>query len=145
MDAFYEWLAISTATIDEILSDSFETLPGQKGDTDAAARRVAAWCRSCASGDWALFERRLRRDGLSIGAVLARFATNRRMATAAQPVWIDDAVWIEAALKEPSTRVNAASVSSEPFAFEQLSGQLRLGQIVNACAAAAHVGFFEVD
>jgi len=27
-----------------------------------AARRLAAWCRSCASGDWSLFGRRLARD-----------------------------------------------------------------------------------
>jgi hypothetical protein len=55
---FYEHLIVRGATIDELLSDDFERLPGQKGDTDLAARRLAAWCRSCASGDWSLFNRR---------------------------------------------------------------------------------------
>ena len=50
MDAFYERLIVRAATIDELLSDDFEALPGQKGDTDLAARRLAAWCQSCASG-----------------------------------------------------------------------------------------------
>ena len=50
MDAFYERLIVRAATIDELLSADFEPLPGQKGDTDVAARRLAAWCRSCASG-----------------------------------------------------------------------------------------------
>ena len=64
MDDFYERLMVRAATIDELLSDDFEPLPGQKGDADLAARRLAAWCRSCASGDWSLFGRRLDRDGL---------------------------------------------------------------------------------
>ena len=82
MDAFYERLIVRAATIDELLSDKFETLPGQKSDADLAARRLAAWCQSCASGDWSLFNRRLKRDGLSIGQVLTRFATVRRSASA---------------------------------------------------------------
>ncbi len=59
MDAFYERLAVRAATVDEVLSDDFEPLPGQKGDADLAGRRLAAWCRACASGDWSLFGRRL--------------------------------------------------------------------------------------
>jgi glucose-6-phosphate dehydrogenase assembly protein OpcA len=58
MDAFLDRLILRAATIDELLSDEYETLPGQKADTDLATRRLAAWCRSCASGDWALFNRR---------------------------------------------------------------------------------------
>jgi hypothetical protein len=85
VDSFYERLIVRAATIDELLSDEFETLPGQKGDADLAGRRLAAWCRDCASGDWSLFGRRLERDGLSIGPVLARFATARRQASAAPP------------------------------------------------------------
>ena len=84
MDAFYERLIVRAATIDELLSDDFEPLPGQKGDADLAARRLAAWCRSSASGDWSLFERRLDRDGLTIGQVLTKFATVRRKASASQ-------------------------------------------------------------
>ena len=82
MDAFYERLVVSAATLDEVLSDDFEPLSGQKGDADLAARRLAAWCRSCASGDWSLFGRRLDRDGLAFAPVLARLAAVRRSASA---------------------------------------------------------------
>ena len=109
MDAFYERLIVRAATIDELLSDDFEPLPGQKGDTDLAARRLAAWCRSCASGDWSLFDRRLERDGLAIAQVLARFAAVRRKASAAPPAWIEDAIWLETALQEPGQ--NAAPIA----------------------------------
>ena len=122
MDAFYERLIVRAATIDELLSDDFEPLPGQKGDTDLAVRRLAAWCRSCASGDWSLFGRRLDRDGWTIGQALSRFATVRRKASASKPAWIDDAIWIEAALQSPTknTKPIAAFEQTEPCAFEHL-------------------------
>jgi type 2 lantibiotic biosynthesis protein LanM len=122
MEPFFERLMVRAATIDELLSDAFEPLPGQKGDADAAARRLAAWCRSCASGDWSLFDRRLERDRLSIGHVLARFATVRRKDCASTPAWIEDAIWIEAALRGPTRDVKATSVpaQAEPCAFEHL-------------------------
>ena len=94
-EVFFEQLIVRASTIDERLSDDFEPLPGQKGDTDKAALRLAAWCRSCASGDWSLFGHRLARDGLSITDALARLATIRRSAVAQRPTWIDDAVWID--------------------------------------------------
>jgi hypothetical protein len=52
MDAFYERLIFRTATFDELLSGDFEPVPGQKGDTDLAARRLAAAAtgRSSAGG-----------------------------------------------------------------------------------------------
>jgi class II lanthipeptide synthase len=121
MDAFYERLAVRAATLDEVLSDDFAPLPGQKGDADLAARRLAAWCRSCASGDWSLFGRRLDRDGFAFAPVLARLAAVRRIA-AALPSWIEDAVWVEAALQD--TGGNAAPLpapsSVDPCAFEEL-------------------------
>jgi class II lanthipeptide synthase len=122
MDSFYDRLITRAATIDELLSDDFETLPGQKGDADAATKRLAAWCRSCASGDWLLFSRRLERDKLAIDQVLARFATIRRRVCAPPPAWIDDAIWIEAALQ--GARNDPAAIAT-PFegarcAFEHL-------------------------
>ena len=102
MDAYYERLIVGAATIDELLSDDFEAVPGQKGDADLAARRLEAWCRSSASGDWSLFVRRLERDGWAIDQVLARFAGVRRKASAAPPAWIDDAIWIAEALQKPA-------------------------------------------
>src|SRR5882672_7663425 len=118
MDAFYERLVVSAATLDEILSDDFEPLSGQKGDADLAARRLAAWCRSCASGDWSLFGRRLDRDGLAFAPVLARLAAVRRKPSAAAPAWVEDAIWIEAALQGG----NAAPIAAphDPCAFEEL-------------------------
>jgi type 2 lantibiotic biosynthesis protein LanM len=121
MDAFYERLIVHAATIDELLSDDFEPLPGQKGDADRAARRLAGWCCSCASGDWSLFSRRLHRDRLSIDQVLARFATVRRSATAATPAWIDDAIWIMEALQTSGIDNKLVAPDHvEPCAFEHL-------------------------
>jgi type 2 lantibiotic biosynthesis protein LanM len=121
MDAFFESLIVRAATIDELLSDDFEALPGQKGDSELAARRLAAWCRSCASGDWSLFSRRLERDQLAIAQVLARFATVRRSASALQPPWLDDAIWIDAALRGSTSRSKqVAEPDTEPCAFEHI-------------------------
>jgi len=120
MDAFYERLAVRAATLDEVLSDAFEPLPGQKGDADLAARRLAAWCRASASGDWSLFGRRLERDGFAFAPVLARLAAVRRTSVAL-PSWIEDAIWVEAALQD--TGGNAAlkiSDKTDPCAFEEL-------------------------
>src|SRR4029453_2002685 len=103
MDVFHERFTLRAATIDELLSDDFEILPGQKSDADLAARRLAAWCQSCASGDWSLFNQRLGRDGWTIDTVLKRFATVRRKASAPAPPWLVDAMWIEAALGGPRT------------------------------------------
>jgi hypothetical protein len=49
MDDFFERLTVRAATVDELLSDDFEPLPGQKAAADLAARRLAACYRSCAS------------------------------------------------------------------------------------------------
>jgi type 2 lantibiotic biosynthesis protein LanM len=121
IDDFFERLIARASTVDEHLSDNFEPLRGQKRDTDVAAQRLAAWCRSCASGDWLLFGRRLARDGLTFDQVLARFAAARHSAMAARPSWIEDAVWIEQALRStavPNIRPDVGD--AEPHAFEHL-------------------------
>jgi type 2 lantibiotic biosynthesis protein LanM len=122
VNAFYERLSLRAASVDELLSDDFQPAPGQKMDADLAARRLAAWCRASASGDWTLFGRRLERDGLTAGDVLARFSAVRRNAQASQPLWLSDAVWVEAALQKKvnSDRGFSAPSESEAFAFEQL-------------------------
>jgi type 2 lantibiotic biosynthesis protein LanM len=122
MDPFHEHLIVRAATIDELLSDDFETLSGQKGDAGTAAQRLAAWCSACASGDWSLFNRRLERDGLTIEQVLARFATARRKVSVPPPTWIGDAVRIEAALQSPAANAGPAALrgQAEPYAFEHL-------------------------
>ncbi|MGB6542014.1 MAG: type 2 lanthipeptide synthetase LanM family protein [Xanthobacteraceae bacterium] len=129
-------MTVRAATIDELLSDDFEPLPGQKEDADRAARRLAAWCRSCASGDWSLFGRRLERDGLTLAEVLARFATLRRKASTSAPAWVDDAIWIEAALQRPALdrKPLTALAPGEPCAFEQLFTPLveQAGELLRA-------------
>jgi len=122
MDAFFERLIVRAATIDELLSDDFETAPGQKGDADLAARRLAAWCQSSTSGDWSLFGRRLARDGLTTDQVLPRLATVRRAASAPPPAWIDDAIWILSDMQNApkGTGAKAALERNGPCAFEHL-------------------------
>ena len=122
MDAFYERLIVRAATIDELLSDDFEPLAGQIGDADLATRRLAAWCQSSASGDWSLFGRRLERDGLVISQVQTKFAGVHRKASASPPAWIEDAIWIEAALQSPAKidKPSATLAQTEPNAFEHL-------------------------
>jgi type 2 lantibiotic biosynthesis protein LanM len=122
MDPFFERLAVRAATIDELLSDDFETLPGQKAHSDLAAQRLSAWCQSCASGDWSMFNRRLERDGLSLAHVLGRFATVRRRASATLPAWIEDAIWIEGALQGRGSDAHPEDTGgrTERYPFEGL-------------------------
>ncbi len=122
MSDFFERLIVRAATIDELLSDDFETLPGQKSDTDKVGRRLAAWCRSSASGDWSLFLRRLERDGLGIGHVLERLGSVRHNPTAPRPAWIEDAIWVEGALSDDSENSKPLlwPESLRPFPFENL-------------------------
>lgn len=95
-----EALATRAGTIDELLSDEFESLRGLKRDTDRAAKRLAAWCNSSSSGDWELFDRRLRRDGHTLAGVLTRFAAARRRPSVPLPRWARDAEWIQVALQK---------------------------------------------
>jgi type 2 lantibiotic biosynthesis protein LanM len=118
MEAGYARVLARAATIDELLSDAYQPLSGQKGDADLAGRRLAAWCRAAASGDWSLFARRLHRDGLSIPDVLARFATVRRNPSVPAPAWMDDGAWVAAALHLPDEPGPAHAGAD--VAFEQL-------------------------
>lgn len=122
MQAFDERLPARSATIDELLSDRFEPLPGRKDGAELAARRLAAWCRACANGDWAIFARRLERDRLAFAEVLPRLATVR---PSMPPGWVADASWIEAALQAGPGQGSAhfklpAEPVGEPCAFEDL-------------------------
>lgn len=122
MDEFFAGFAVRAATIDELLSDAFEPSRGQKPDADLAARRLSAWCRSCASGDWSLFARRLSKDNLPFERVLARFATVRRNPACPMPTWVADAQWIDAVVQYPAKAGTLASLHSvgAPQAFEGL-------------------------
>ena len=82
MDSFYDRLINRAATIDDLLSDEFEAIPREADEADSGQRRLAVWCQSAASGDWSLFERRIKRDGLDSPGVLARLTAARRKPTA---------------------------------------------------------------
>ena len=120
MDAFYQRLVERAASIDELLSEAFETAP--TADPALAARRLDAWRRACAAGDDALFARRLARDGLSVPGVTGRFAAAHRRGSAPTPAWLDDAIWVEAALHSPAGSAEArdASEHDEHYPFEQI-------------------------
>ena len=122
MEKFLEDLQCSAASIDELLSETFCVLPGEKKDADKAARRLAAWCRHSASGDWGLFSRRLAKDGLTIDDIVQRFATVRRSSLAPIPLWVADAGWIYAALRltHEDDLVFRLTATDEPRAFESL-------------------------
>lgn len=142
MHSFHERLIVRAATIDELLSDAFETLPGQKAHADLAAQRLAAWCRSCASGDWALFDQRLARDKIPLAKALERFATVRRAASAPLPGWVEDAVWIESALSNaavshPSTAEPGAAPFEHLFMPLVVGAAVRLWKSIDASGAAS--------
>ncbi len=121
MDDFCDRLRLRAATIDELLSDAFAASPAVEAAADLTVRRLAAWCRSSAAGDEALFARRLARDGLTIDRLRQRFAAARAKPAAPPPAWIADAAWVEAALQggielaKPTT-----PPQGEPVAFEGL-------------------------
>ncbi len=121
MDAFFERLLIQASTFDEIFSDQFQSQPGQKEHTDIAAKRLAAWCRASASGDWSLFSKRLKRDQLEIETVLQKFSSVR-FAHDAPPEWVTDAKWILNALESSSQDLLKEIGSQEipPIPFEDI-------------------------
>ncbi len=114
MDAFVERLIAGAATIDEILSDAFETPNDGSGDADLAARRIEAWRRAAAAGDAALFDRRLARDGFSAAAVAQRLASARPRMAAPVPAWVADALWIDAAFRRDNEGPAAEACAFAP-------------------------------
>ena len=114
-------LLTKAATIDELLGPNFQPQIGQKDSTDAAALRLAAWCRSASSGDWGLFFKRISRDKLSIDQVLARFAEAKHSPDASQPVWFVDAQWTYQALTGELGNGQLFLVNdAEPRPFEKI-------------------------
>ena len=120
MDAFYQRLSLRAATIDELFSAAFAVAPNPAVDCDLSARlaaqRLAAWRQSSAAGDVSLFARRLARDGLSGGEVESRFTGAQRGPSAPHPAWLEDAIWIEAALQASGTEPGATPA----YPFEDL-------------------------
>lgn len=114
--------AISAATLGERLSNLYQTVPATRADTEAAARRLASWCHSAASGDWTLFARRLQRDGLTMDSIMPRLAAIQLAPRQALPAWVDDAAWIVQAMLDDVTADDVESIRSADVAqpFESL-------------------------
>jgi type 2 lantibiotic biosynthesis protein LanM len=140
VDAFYERLRFRAATIDELLSDAFEPSPDANSEADMTARRFAAWCRAAAAGDQSLFARRLERDRLTMEQVRVRLTAARPRLCTPRPAWIDDAVWIEAALQGAAAPALPMGGPDREFAFEELflplvaAAETRLWQDIGAAA-----------
>ena len=114
-------LLLTATTIDELLSSSYQSQRGQKDNTDQAALRLAAWCRSASSGDWSLFAKRITRDDLLIQEILARFADAQFVPGFPEPVWFEDAKWIyQAMIGECDDHQWVSSKTTEPYPFEKL-------------------------
>lgn len=120
-----DWIrafAVRAATIDERLSSQYETLPSLKADADLAAARLAAWCQSAASGDWTLFAKRLRRDGLSMEGIMPRLGSVALAADAKAPTWAEDAAWLLPAMLAalPADQIDGLRDDKAPQPFEDL-------------------------
>jgi type 2 lantibiotic biosynthesis protein LanM len=125
MDSFYDRLINRAATIDDLLSDDFEPLPGEKDQAGIGQRRLDAWCQSAASGDRSLFGRRIDRDGLDPAEVVARLSAARRKPTAPMPSWAADATWILPVLERANRPLDQPrQPQGEPVAFEHLLAAL---------------------
>jgi hypothetical protein len=112
-------LAVRAATIDERLSANFVPVAGSREDADTAANRLAAWCRSAASGDWRLFAKRLKRDRLELDQVMPRLASVALADPSRLPQWVEDAAWIVPAMLQPVAAADIKALREadviEPF------------------------------
>ena len=113
---------LNAATIDELLSKDFISLPGEKLYADKASLRLAAWCKSAVSGNWDLFLQRLKRDELDLGFILGRFANPKLANGVNPPQWAEDAVWVNDALCNPLLLDSAKPPPVDPLAvpFDEL-------------------------
>lgn len=115
-------LAVRGATLDERLSAAFTTVAGSREDADIAAGRLAAWCRSAASGDWKLFGKRLARDKLAMETIMPRLATVALADATDLPRWVVDAAWIVPAMLAdiPAADVTARRAAGPMQPFDAL-------------------------
>ena len=112
------------ATIDELLSDAFIPTAGLKEDVDLATRRLAAWCKSSASGDWDVFAKRLARDGWSLDSIIKRLATSHRNPAAPLPNWMDDVSHVVSCLRADGSQLPNELSGSEPQPFQEIFAPL---------------------
>lgn len=106
---------VRAATIDERLSEAFEVMPASKRDCDASLRRLGAWCRNAASGNWHDFTRRLERDCQTLERILPALA-NIRLSQDAEPFdWSKDVEWLVRSLSSDYRAESATGCNMYPF------------------------------
>lgn len=86
------------SSIDEILSTDFESIRSGKSSAGTAASKLAQWCEVSASGDWEIFEKRLKRDGFTLLEVLKKFADIKTSENLTSPQWLEDSQWVYSSL-----------------------------------------------
>lgn len=145
MDILFDAFATRAATIEELLSDTFEELPGQKADAVRAARRLAAWCMSATSGDWELFSQRLRRDGYEFSKILPRLASVRRNPRTPDPSWVADARWIYSALTSTLSQEATAPPGTQAEPFIELLTPLIDAAEAHLCSIVAEAARRNLD
>ena len=99
MDAYYERLILGAATIDELLSDEFETVAGENAMpiSPRAASRPGADRRPAAIES--LFDRRLQRDGWTIDRVRPSLPAPAASLPQFRPRGSATRIWIAQALQ----------------------------------------------
>ena len=120
MDAYYERLSPWRRNHRRTSVRRFRRWARQTRRRRVGGRRLEAWCQSSAGGDRSLFARGCDgTDGQSTdaGQICRPFVARRRRTP---PAWIDDAIWIAAALQKPGKCRHERAGLSEPCAFEHL-------------------------
>jgi type 2 lantibiotic biosynthesis protein LanM len=105
------------SSIDEILSNNFESIRSGKFSAGTAASKLAQWCEVSASGDWEIFEKRLKRDGFTLSEVLKKFAGIKKSTNRVSPQWLVDSQWVYAELTKKQTN-KTAPTSRTTFPFD---------------------------
>lgn len=101
------------ASLDEVLGRDWRLSTTAAPDHALGEARLAAWCRASTNGDWALFQRRLQRDGHDLDVVRRILSGTGGFAAGAEPMWLRDGEWVVRALTQ---EVESARPSPQPFA-----------------------------
>lgn len=120
--AFNTSLIFRAYTFDELLSLGLIHKENENIQVEIAEKRVASWCKSSASGDWKLFEKRLAKDGLQLSDVLSHFSyTFLPDSQSTMPDWAEDAQWIYTALTENHDSKGKIDLDkTRPVAFQEI-------------------------
>jgi type 2 lantibiotic biosynthesis protein LanM len=119
---FDNTLIFSAFTFDELLALDLIHKKNENSQTDNAEKRLASWCKSSASGDWKLFEKRLAKDGLKSKDVLSKFSyVFSSDSEWNMPDWAGDVQWIFNAITESqASKADINLDKTKPIAFQEI-------------------------